>query len=466
MKSSLKKVTALLLSAVMAISLFGCGDGDTSSISQVDEHRPQYKDATAQKKVYKDIDGQFEYETVDWDGPEGYRIVVPDGNEAVTESAELLRDYYKTVNISLSIVTDKTAETANEILIGKTNRAESNVKLRDEDIKVEVKNGKLVIGGGHNVSVDSAVRKYIRLAPKSNQAFVFEIKTDFKATMLDGYEYVWGDEFEGTELDSSKWDLRLNMVGCEAVEVSKEENVVAVNEGRLKMYALHYFNNDRKGTKYRVPYGIVSDYKMNYTYGYAEIRARVPFAKGIWPSWWLSASYDSLTVDKYKSKNYGLEIDIFEVFDEFNVTPGLIKWYTSEFDYNTRYNTGGQAGEAVSLTTHYLDKENHKVYKMPETEIDKYHIYGFEWTPTEMAMYVDGEKYMTYDITKSFDLCDDLSGYHDPHSFRFNNHIFHQDISLANPSIDLSPESLPAAYFVDYIRLYQKPNQGEIYTKN
>ena len=78
-------------------------------------------------------------------------------------------------------------------------------------------------------------------------------------------------------------------------------------------------------------------------------------------------------------------------------------------------------------------------------------------------MYIDGKKYHTFDIQSSFDKNPDMSGIHDPIHIIFNNHLFIDGVSNASPSIELAPESLPAAYYIDYFRLYQKPNVGELY---
>ena len=158
----LKKSLCLLLAVVFVVGLAACGDGtpdDTAS------HRPDFP-VPEVKEEWTDTDGFFETENVKWAGPEGYVIVIPAGNAEARKSAVDLQDYFKTAaDVTLQIVTDATAATEKEILIGKTNRKESNKDLPESDLQVSVVGSKVVIDGGHDVTVDSAVLKLIRTKP-------------------------------------------------------------------------------------------------------------------------------------------------------------------------------------------------------------------------------------------------------------------------------------------------------------
>ena len=86
----------------------------------------------------------------------------------------------------------------------------------------------------------------------------------------------------------------------------------------------------------------------------------------------------------------------------------------------------------------------------------EFHVYGFEWTPSEMAMYVDGEKYWTLDTTKSFDDDPDISVYNQPIYLMLATGAFtplNTWHTYAGDEIDNT--SLPLDYSVDYVRLYQ-----------
>lgn len=417
--------------------------------------------------VYKDTDHEFNYTKETWAGPEGYVIVVPKEDPNAYSSALLLQEYYNTLEIQPQIVTDEAEISEKEILIGNTNRT-NNIKLTEAELKVYLDGQKLVFSGGHSVTVDSAVKKFIRLAPGKNEVYTFSIKTDFESQLqgeLSGYKYIWGDEFEGSELDPKNWNLAVNMSGSKSVELSKAENVVCVSDGRLKLHALSYFNNNRPTTEYRVPYSVVTQKKMNYVYGYMEVRSRIPYKPGCWPSFW-TRSTDYLSGSR--NYDYMVEVDIYEIFKTNRAYSTLHKWYTAKFDYNGRYNPLKKSGKAVSTNTangYVATNPNHYIFKQTPTLTYEYHTYGYEWTPTEIKMSVDRKVFCTFDITKSFDKNPDQSGFHDPQYIIFNNHIFHPEISTACVSIKTVPQSLPAAHYVDYIRLYQKDGVGKVYTE-
>lgn len=438
------KASALLLCAIMLVVTAGCNANNTSENSL--PIRKPYKDESS----YSDTDHLFDYEKTDFSGPEGYVIIVPNGDENAKKTAEVLQSYYLGLGLTIEIKNDTEKEQASEILIGKTARKESNKDITEEEFEVSLKNGKLVFDGGHSVTLDSAVKRFVRLSPKANEAYTFKTTTDFKSTLtgdLEGYKYVWGDEFEGIGLDDAKWNVAVNMRGSRQVEVSAEKNVIDVNDGRLKLHAISYFNNNRKGTQYRVPYSVVTQKKMNYVYGYAEVRSRIPYKAGCWPSFWTrSTGYLSGS----RNPDYMVEVDIYEIFRTTHAYATLHKWYSAGGSTNT-------ANDYVATNP------NRHVFEYTPSLTFEYHTYGYEWTPSEIKMSVDGEVFCTFDITKSFDKNEDMSGFHDPQYLIFNNHIFHPEVSTACVSITAAYNSLPAAHYVDYLRLYQKDGIGKVY---
>ena len=470
----LAKFICLMLTVCVLLLSVGCGSGNNANNNNASSDNPDANNGThrpipekEEEVVYEDNDHLFDYKTEEWSGPEGYVIVVPKGNSDVRESAELLRDYYKNeLGIKLSIVTDEVKPSDKEIIIGKTTRDESDKDIKESDIKVYLNGDKLIFDAGHNVTVDSAVKKYIRLAPKANETNTFSIETDFVSELDDGYKYVWGDEFEGIGLDNSNWELIQKMAGNEVVEVSTDKDVVDVQDGRLKMHAISYFNKYKQEVEYRVPCSVVTQNTMNFVYGYAEIRARVPYSQGVWASWWTQAEG---TLGPRKCYDYMLEIDIYEIFKTYEKTSYLLQWFSAEFDYNKRYEPDLTPGVSTCISSSVLEEtqEDYKnVYRFeasPSLNYE-YHIYGFEWTPTEIIMTVDGTENARYDITKAYSKHEDMTGFHDPQFFIFNNHLFYPGVSESDVSISTSPQSLPACHYIDYIRLYQKDGQGKLYT--
>lgn len=451
-----------MLAAVLTVGLAACGGNGTSSgdssgsaSSDTGSHRPDYV-AEETDTGFVDTDGQFDYTAVDWAGPKGYVIVVPAGNTEAKKSAVDLQDFFKTAaNVTLQIVTDSTKETDKEILVGKTKRSQSNTSLAEGELEVSVKGAKLVFDGGHDVTVDSAVHKFTRLAYEEGKAKVFKVKTDFSSTcFLDGYEYVWGDEFEAEEVDLTKWGFYAHMSGTPTCKISYDREIIDTADGRLKLHGIRYFDPADQNVQYKMPYSTVTKYNMNFIYGYCEIRARMPFFRGAWPSFW-TQSTDQVS-SKYgvtRTKKYFVEIDVFEVFgsEKGEVVSNIHKWYDpGQYDYANLHNAEG--------VTHTMWNKEKMIWtcKDVNTINQEYHTYGWEWNPYVMSFYVDQELIMTYDIVNSYDLSPDMTGFHDPEFVMFNSHLTAQDASFGVGRIEDNTDKLPSEYYIDYFRLYQK----------
>lgn len=472
--STIRKITCLVLSLLLTFLIAACNNSSESVPKK--EWREEYKTTDVEKGNFVDTDGEFKYETVTWDGPDGYVIVVPQNDTNAKECAVEIQKYYKKLcGTNLNIVTDNSSVQEKEIIVGQTNRDESNEKTNENNLKVTFNDKKLVFLAGHSITLKSAIDKYIRLAPKENEIFTFDITTDFSSTMLDGYEYVWGDEFEGETIDFSKWDFQPGSDSTKMVECSLDKDVINVEDGRLKLHVLHYFNPLREGTVYKKPQTFVTKYKMNYVYGYVEIRARLPFYKGAFPSFWGltlggqggSNSLGGLAYNKEDSDkwSYGVEVDIFEVFGNQSVTPNAHKWYrANNYNYDEIHKTNTENHTSVETS---IPREEWNWAKKTD-DISKisqeYHTYGFEWTEKEMSFYVDGEKYYSFDIVKSFDKYNDMSKFHEPIYLMFNNNVFTDEEGSWYKNLIEDHDTLPFCFYIDYIRLYQKPNVGELYT--
>ena len=448
----LKRFVSLTLCVAVTATLAACGtpEDTNSTVSYRQKYTPPVEEQ------FVDKDGFFAYETEQLDIDGNYVIVFPEGNSENKKSAEYLADYYQNkLDIALEAVSDKTAEKETEILVGATNRKESGKTLKENELVSFVSEKKLVLLGGHTVTTDTAVKKFVRTAPGKGQVSTFSLESDFKSTFGDGYRYVWGDEFEGNKVDRSKFTFKDHMAGTNSIVTSSDEDTIRVEDGRLKMIAAAYFDPQREGTQYKVPRSVTTVYNMNYIYGYAEIRARMPFQSGAWPSFW-AKSNESPYLD-VSNVDYTVEVDVFEVFGHLtDVVPNIHKWYRT-YNYDSIHNV--DAGKHTQVS-----RNNKNVYSFTESKApsNEYHVYGFEWTPTEISMSVDGNKYQTFDLTKSIDLYDNMKGFvNQPLFLIFNNHVMTEDSSYVTTLIKNS--ELPTEYDIDYLRLYQKPGQGKLY---
>lgn len=449
---SFKKLLGMLLCATMVFLVAGCGnnaDGDNNEAasqtqSGEDEyHTDRYIPTVEEMGESKDeADKEHAVQTVEWEGPDGYVIVIPKNNKLCAEAADELKAWFKTnAKVELEIVTDTTAAKDKEIVIGATNRESFTAKEGEYFSRLSGK--KLIFGGGHDVTVKKAVQIYTRMEYQQGKAYTFEGSSDFVGEKL-GYTYVWGDEFEASKLDTVRWNRSTKMAATAEAALDDTELTTKTENGYLKMFALRHWDPKKAGVEFLVPWSVTTSETMSYKYGYVEIRAKLPFVRGVWPSFWTSSAG---ALNNNSKHPYSIEIDIFEVFSSLDkLSPNIHKWY----------------GDGRHTMWAVDEGNSNEWYQFTSPDIkDEYHTYGFEWTKTKMVMYIDDEPYYTYDLTKNFDNDESgMAGYDVPIYLIFNNHLF-TDSSSYKPyaGCEVHSKDLPAEYFIDWVRLYQK-NDG------
>ena len=393
-------------------------------------------------------------ETVEF-SPEGHVIVVPEGNAAVKRSAELLAAYFKGIGFELPVIEDTAEPQEKEILVGETNRIQRPRPLREGILLSELtEDGKLNISGGHEVTVESAVKRFIRINKNPEEITLFSELTDFQSKKPGGYKYVWGDEFEDSEFDLTKWCFKARMGGTGEIKVSCDRDALKIYDGHATLRAMHWRDPEDENKKYKVPLSLCTHDTMNFDYGYAEIRANVPFINGVWPSFWATTS---CTVRGFRNMQWHAEIDCFEVFGSpTTFVSNIHKWY-DEFDYRTVYNSTSRHNQYPGA------KRPRVTFDNPDTINNEWHTYGFEKTETEINFFLDGNYYGSCDIVNTWDAHEDMSVFQDPVFLIMNNHVFADDSKFKPSVISDNPGKLPADYHIDWVRLYMKPDKGTLY---
>ena len=298
----LKKTVSILLIFTMVITLAACSGSGTETVlkepsssnnsssdtpsdtSSAPSSRPV--DSTPSGGSLNDVknpssdasaqdSGLFSY-------PERYVVVYPTGSKELKEQAVRIQEYFSQhLRANIPVVADNSGASQWEILVGKTNRSQSST-MAENKYKVSIKDKKLVFDGGHFAMVELAVSKFIEKAPKSEAEMALSgTVKDFKSKMLGKYDYVWGDEFEGSEVDFTKWTFDEKMGGTPSIIVSFSRQTIDMKDGRLVLRALKSQNKDKN--QYLVPTSVVSQYNMMYTYGYCEIRPRYLTQRGYGP---------------------------------------------------------------------------------------------------------------------------------------------------------------------------------------
>ncbi len=263
----------------------------------------------------------------------------------------------------------------------------------------------------------------------------------------EGYSLVWNDEFKGRTIDTAKWRTNQpRMTAYDGVGNFNEGTVRSVGNGRLLMTA--YKNPDTanyNGKTYLTTNSITTENRMSFKYGYLEVRAKVPYKAGCWPSLWLR-SPNAAQTDSTGKDGYNMEVDIIEPFG-YTDKNGITIHETNNSDKND----------------HCQAAVGSYKFKNAENLANEYHTYGFLWTADEMKFYIDGECFATY--TKDTLARMGYKGdFDDTVNILFDNQLITTNSPVANEektnTIENNEGSLPAEYSVEYVRLYQK--QGDV----
>ena len=238
----------------------------------------------------------------------------------------------------------------------------------------------------------------------------------------DGYQLVWKDEFNGSELSAADWTHEVWGKGTVNDEQQYYVNhtspagkaVTQVSNGTLK---INCFKEDGKVYSGR----IYAHVKEGWTYGYIEASIKLPKGKGTWPAFWMMpVHFTSWPADG--------EIDIME---EVGGHPNFV---SSSLHANAHVHTAG------TQVTHEMYLEGAE---------DGFHTYAIEWTHDNITTYVDGQVQLSYD---NRGLGRDDWPYDDPFYIIFN---------LAwggtwGGTYGIDESALPVTMEVDYIRVFQK----------
>jgi beta-glucanase (GH16 family) len=181
---------------------------------------------------------------------------------------------------------------------------------------------------------------------------------------------VWRDEFNGRSLDLSKWqyDTSRNKQGwyngeLQYYSAGRPENIRIAN-GRLTIEARHETLDASSypdwGGQHYTSAKIVS--KRAWTYGFYEVRAKLPCARGTWPAIWM------LPQNMQQWPDDG-EIDIME---QVGSEPNLIyaSLHTALFNHTKKTQRSAQKPVPTSCTA--------------------FHVYQLDWRPDSITIGVDG----------------------------------------------------------------------------
>lgn len=218
--------------------------------------------------------------------------------------------------------------------------------------------------GGNNL-VDSQSDKSIR---------PFLVRDSSNKTK-NNWQLYFSDEFNDNQIDTTKWTVENTTKKRPDITLYSNNDQVEEKEGKAFIY---YQKSNLHDSAYFAG-RFNSKYKFATTYGYFECRMHLVKPNGYQTAFWMMPNAEGTTSPNGKidgTANDGAEIDIVE---------------------------GNKMDDAYSSGLHWdgyakpAHKSNGTMIKAPNLHTKEYHIFGFEWTPTFLKFYYDGNLVRTMD---------------------------------------------------------------------
>ena len=233
-----------------------------------------------------------------------------------------------------------------------------------------------------------------------------------------GWTLAWADEFNGSALDGSKWNIEVNGNGGGNNELqyytARPENIrvtggALVIEARKEAYMGKQYTSGR----------ITTQNKASWQYGRMEARMKIPTGKGVWPAFWMLGN--SISSVGWPASG---EIDIMEHVNTEAFIHGTIHWSNQN---NAYANYGGPSGNL---------------------DFSQFHVYAVEWDSSMIRWYVDGNKFHEVSIAGGVN---GTSEFHAPYFLLFN-------LAIGGnwPGSPDGSTVFPKQMLVDYVRVYRK----------
>jgi beta-glucanase (GH16 family) len=265
---------------------------------------------------------------------------------------------------------------------------------------------------------------FLNCSSEDNNTLITPVPND----SIPGWDLVWNDEFEGNNIDQTKWEHEVNGQGGGNNELQyytdRELNSLIAN-GKLAIRALKENYTGSDGTRQYTSARLRTKNKGDWKYGRFEIKAKLPSGQGLWPAIWM------LPTDwVYGGWAASGEIDIMELLGQ---EPQKIY---GTIHYGGEYPNNVHTGESYLLTSGDFSSD--------------FHIFAIEWKENEIRWFVDSILYASqtdwYTTNAQY-----------PAPFNQNFHIILNVAVGGNwPGNPDSSTVFPQTMLVDYVRVYKK----------
>jgi len=240
----------------------------------------------------------------------------------------------------------------------------------------------------------------------------------------EDYQLVFSDEFNqknGSQPDSTKWVRCVRYQSAWNRWISNSKDVVYIRNGHLVCRAIPN-TIEPDDTACMLTGAIETRGKFDFQYGKVEVKMKTNLTRGNFPAAWMKPA-------KIDTNNYG-EIDIMESFGDQGLAHQTI---------HNHLTASLKRGRPFSAHT--------------KLSLNKWHVYGVEWTPEKLLFTIDGK--VTKVFQKSSNRMELVQG-----QWTFDRPFYlllNQSVGDAAINKYLTPDTthIYETWF-DWIRVYQK----------
>jgi beta-glucanase (GH16 family) len=230
-------------------------------------------------------------------------------------------------------------------------------------------------------------------------------------TTTPTYTLVWSDEFNGTTIDATKWNMETGNLNVNHEEEYYQASNATVANGNLVITAQKQAVGGQPYTSARMN----TMGKFTAEYGRVEARIKLPLGQGMWPAFWMLGA----NINTVSWPTCG-EMDIMEHINADSTIYGTMHW---------NVNGHVQYGQTTTISNP-----------------GDYHIYAIEWDANSIRWYVDNTLYVTGNIANNIN---GTNAFHLPFFI-----ILNLAVGGDFPGLTVDDSKLPASMYVDYVRVY------------
>lgn len=403
-----------------------------------------------------------------------YKIIIPrDASFIYGEAVEEMIAYFESEGYKISRTNDRASVSANEILVGNTNRSESGALslFGQNGYAIGVVNGKLVINGASDLATMQGVKAFAEYAKKIDALGCgIDLKEGFKlegeyTPEDDNYKLTFDDEFHGSTLNFNYWtdyiDRNLKtgktepscLGGTRYFGGITDSSITTASGKTLRPVRIE--DDSMAMTFARLQNGIdfynceVTTYwSMNMTFGLVEWNLKQPPTPASITLWLNGGSMGYYGETTYLSlfrgntlKSCFTEIDVMENFG-------------SNLAFNTNVHYWGNGHDALDGKSEHNARSygyNSSLQGGGDFSSD-YHTFSVSWSPERMVFAVDGMSYYTFENEEHY---------------RTNFPLYlligggAGDIGYSGISADTYRNFDSSTAYIDYVRVYQIASRGD-----